>query len=230
MRKHANKRHPTVEINRLIDFVNSVPPEFDLPPLTATNGKDLLKWIKTEEKFDRFRQSIGGMKADTFLPKLFSNFNVGWGTEVRPWRAIKPTGVKQRREYAKEHRSQVPRPPKTYNRVLQQYLRLRYGRELLRWITTTRYVPGSRVRWLMPAMQIQSAETDGEGKLHFVLIFPELEGVEVHRINLCPLCHKIFWSSRSDQPACSNVCTRRMRNRRWRERYFERYKFLRDSK
>jgi hypothetical protein len=55
-------------------------------------------------------------------------------------------------------------------------------------------------------------------------IVKALEGVEAFRIRLCPVCGKIFWAGRLDQPCCTPVCAHVLRTRRWRENYQEKYK------
>ena len=87
----ANKRPASAELQSLIDLVNSVPPDVDLPDPRGM-GKRFLRLLK-KKQFERFVQIIGGIRADTFLTKF-------------------------RRE----------RAPKTYNKLLEQYLYFRDGR------------------------------------------------------------------------------------------------------
>lgn len=75
--------------------------------------------------------------------------------------------------------------------------------------------------------------TDEQGKI-FLERPPLLEfladalvGVEAQRIGLCPICEKIFWRGRIDQPCCSSQCARANRNLRYREKYPEGVKLKR---
>jgi hypothetical protein len=57
-----------------------------------------------------------------------------------------------------------------------------------------------------------------------------IEGVEVSRIRECPICRKIFWAGRIDQPCCSKEHGKVLRTRRWRDGYTEKYKLQRGDK
>ena len=196
---------------KLIDLVNSVPPDLELPPLTRDNGKILLPWIKRDKSFSRFRQLIGGVKPDKSFRMLFSKLNIG---------------VVHASATPGEPDAKQPRPPATYNRVIGEYLRLRCGREFLRWIAT---IPKLPMRWSMPPIPLQSAQTNQRGELHFVSLFREFEGVEAQRIRICR-CRRIYWAKRKDQPGCRQQCVWQVRQQRWRKRYLERYKMQRVRK
>jgi hypothetical protein len=49
-------------------------------------------------------------------------------------------------------------------------------------------------------------------------------GVEAARIRLCPVCKRIFWAGRIDQPCCTRGCANVLRVRRYREAYLNQYK------
>ena len=74
--------------------------------------------------------------------------------------------------------------------------------------------------------------TDAEGKLCFTRswIVEALDGVEAARIRQCAICNQIFWAGRIDQQCCSTAHQKRLRTRRWSERYLDRYKLRRDEK
>lgn len=67
---------------------------------------------------------------------------------------------------------------------------------------------------------------DSEGKVRFTPphIVHLLEGSESARIRECAVCFKFFWAGRKDMQCCSSVCSHTQRQRRHRERYYERYK------
>jgi hypothetical protein len=44
-------------------------------------------------------------------------------------------------------------------------------------------------------------------------IFEMLKGVERERIRQCPICEKIYWAGRTDQPACGKRCNNVRRSR-----------------
>jgi len=212
----AEKRDAPAAIQKAIELVNSVPPDLDLPPFRSDNGREILKLIKTKE-FSSFRELMGGMKPDRLLPEFFSKLNIG---------VVHAHTTARKRHPLKEgaRNATRPRPPKTYNRVIGEYVRLRAGREFLRWIST---IPPLPMRWSMPPIPLQSAQTNERGELHFVFMFEEFEGVEAGRIRTCPSCRRIYWARRKDQPGCSQQCVWRVRQQRWRERYPERYKLQR---
>ena len=44
-----------------------------------------------------------------------------------------------------------------------------------------------------------------------------LQGLEVERLRICPICSQIFWAGRLDKSGCSENCSRVLRQRRLRE-------------
>jgi len=58
-------------------------------------------------------------------------------------------------------------------------------------------------------------DEDAEGKLtvHPHPILKAVEHVERKRIRRCPICKKIYWAERKDQPACSKPCNNVRRSR-----------------
>ena len=57
--------------------------------------------------------------------------------------------------------------------------------------------------------------------VHRPLLFQVLEGVEAERIRQCPVCEKLFWAGRLDQPACGARCANILRGRLHRRRVTE---------
>src|SRR5205807_1239351 len=57
-----------------------------------------------------------------------------------------------------------------------------------------------------------------------------IEGVEAARIRICPICARIFWAGRIDQPSCRKGCANALRVRRYRDGYRDRYKYQRFNK
>jgi hypothetical protein len=212
----TQKRDAPAAVQKVIELANSVPPDLDLPPFTRDNGSEILRLVKTQA-FSRFRLLIGGTKPDRFFPELFSKLNIA---------VVHARTSAGKRHPLKEGARNVtrPRPPKTYNRVIGEYVRLRAAREFLRWIST---IPPLPLRWSMPPLTLQSAQINERGELHFVFLFEEFEGVEADRIRTCPPCGRIYWARRKDQPGCSQRCVWRIRQQRWRERYLKRYKVQR---
>jgi predicted RNA-binding Zn ribbon-like protein len=74
--------------------------------------------------------------------------------------------------------------------------------------------------------------TDKDGKIRFTppSIVQLLEGIEAARIRECPVCYKIFWAGRRDMGCCSTQCSHTQRQRKYRERYLEKYKQQRYDK
>jgi hypothetical protein len=75
-------------------------------------------------------------------------------------------------------------------------------------------------------------KTDKQGRITMTKgdISKAIEGVEAARIRLCPICDRIFWAGRIDQPCCRKTCANALRVRRHRERYLKRYKYQRYKK
>jgi hypothetical protein len=109
---------------------------------------------------------------------------------------------------------------KTFQVAASKYLYFVAARDLLPAIATVQ-----QGRLVMPPSlgweAIVHLELDSQGKVQLFptkLLSPFL-GVEAMRVRVCPLCDRIFWAGRSDQPACSKKCAHTLRTRRWREGY-----------
>ena len=67
--------------------------------------------------------------------------------------------------------------------------------------------------------------TDENGKLFVTTTIAWLQqvigGIEAKRIHACPICEKIYWAERSDQPTCSERCNNIRRSRIQRGTYTE---------
>ena len=128
-----------------------------------------------------------------------------------------------------------PGAPKTYNRVIANYLLLRDARALLTTIASIPEVkPRAKARWLLPHLQILSvrAQTDEHGRLEFSLhpFLTALRGIKALQIRRCPICMRFFWAARKDQPCCSTRCASARRMRLWRKSYLPNYKLQRARK
>lgn len=85
---------------------------------------------------------------------------------------------------------------------------------------------GDKVVPLSVSMYV-SVGKDGRVETSGDDVFQALREAEVRRIKECPICAKIFWAGRRDQPCCSKRCAGTRRTRIWRERYPETYKLRR---
>jgi hypothetical protein len=180
----TNKRPAPPELQSLIELVNSVPPDVDLPNPKG-KGKKFLKLLR-KKQFTGFVEIIGGIQPDTFLTKF-----LGEGA------------------------------PKTYNKLLEQYLYLRDGRAWLRRIALIGQLP-RRMKYLMPHVSVY---TNDRGELIFNIppLIKILQGVEAARVRRCPICDLIFWAARTDKPCCSTRCAKARRRRHSRKKHRVKY-------
>jgi hypothetical protein len=44
-----------------------------------------------------------------------------------------------------------------------------------------------------------------------------LDGIDIDRLRLCPICQKLFWAGRRDKAACSGLCAGNLRIRKLRQ-------------
>src|SRR5262249_14175338 len=105
--------------------------------------------------------------------------------------------------------------------VWERYDYIVHGQILLHGLARA-WMPGKGIDLLFP----QKLTLDNEGRVTFELtkLGKCILGVEMHRIRQCPICDKIYWAERKDQPCCSKSCAGALRTRRWRENYLEIYK------
>jgi hypothetical protein len=119
--------------------------------------------------------------------------------------------------------------PQTLATAVERYFLFQATRETLRAIA--QMPKGSGFLPLPPVglEQFLEAKIDGEGRIVLIAgpLMEVLRGVEAARIRQCPVCQRIFWAGRKDQPACTKQCTHVLRTRRWRAQYRESYKLQR---
>lgn len=102
--------------------------------------------------------------------------------------------------------------------VLDRYDFVIQGREVLSW-----YISGHLPSVLRFPQLAPRQDRDKKGR---IVLTPSpllecFEGVEIARIHRCPICKKIYWAARKDQPTCSPKCNNVRRSRIQRQTYIE---------
>jgi hypothetical protein len=115
-----------------------------------------------------------------------------------------------------------PEPPDMLNEQSRLYWRVR-GRQQLQerydYLTQAKLtlvvIANSDSDWVGPFYLESWLYKDKHGKAQFEIypILQELKGVELARIRQCPICQKIYWAERKDQPACEKRCNNIRRSR-----------------
>ena len=115
--------------------------------------------------------------------------------------------------------------------VYDVYSLLRVARKTLRYIAHMDKSAGS-VHPKFPASDFLRLSVGERGRIHIVhgRLIGALEGVEAARIRECPICSRIFWAGRIDQPCCTSRCASALRTRRYRENYPNNYRHQRAKK
>jgi len=111
--------------------------------------------------------------------------------------------------------------------VLDRYDYVIQGREALSWLIGGHHPSGLRFSQLVPRLEYNAKrkmEMTPSPLLECILT------VEEGRIRRCPICMKIYWADRKDQPACPKSCSHALRSRRYRKNYLEKYKHQRDQR
>jgi hypothetical protein len=118
-----------------------------------------------------------------------------------------------------------PEAPKTYQKVMGNYILLRDARNWLREIALI----GTHTIRIRYTMRSVSAQVNELGQLEFNIdpMIKALENVEVSKIRTCQICRKIFWAPRRDSLCCSIRCGWAERSRRHRKKYPVQYKLQR---
>src|SRR5262249_30341087 len=116
-----------------------------------------------------------------------------------------------------------PIRPETLDEFTVRYESLIDMRDVLGRIADRRPTSGLDLRNTQGLVRLT---TNDQGLIDLVKTWlaDALEGVEADRIRRCPICGKIYWAGRKDQPACKKSCVQALRVRRWREKYQTRYK------
>jgi hypothetical protein len=115
--------------------------------------------------------------------------------------------------------------------VYDKYSHLRVAGKTLRYIAHMDKSAGS-VHPKFPASGVLRLSVGQGGRIQIVhgALIGALEGVEAARIRECPICSRIFWARRIDQPCCTSRCASDLRTRRWRSGYPNNYRHQRAKK
>ncbi len=146
---------------------------------------------------------------------------------------IMPVGDPEAGERGRERYLRTGRLPRPNSPAYQPYGWADYGpkekfvpviREALR-----RLANAQPPKWSEPSIGIPLPESppasvtvDFNGRINKTRDFyrdqflPALEGLEVGRLKICPICDKLFVALRLDQPACSRKCGNAHRAREFR--------------
>jgi hypothetical protein len=196
------------ELKRLIDLVNSIPPDRKLPHLFEIfpenpNHRGFLS--PTRDGFDRLKELLDGVPLD-----FFGNMNIS--DKYETFRHI----CKTLHELA-QLATMSPREREAFNNP--DFVFVDPNRLPDAWQATSRYDEmDGRSRWRWPRADI-GIDPDtgliGVMKNEWLL---DLVGIEATRLRECEMCQRIFWARQDNMVACSSSCSNANRQRTFREK------------
>lgn len=231
-----------MELVRLLELVNLVPPDMELPDLEA-KAKENLKALQIE--YFGSDTPIGSLSAKTenateYLKQMIGHAQKGIDRIDHIYKASErlDKAVKESLHLVQaiEHGiSGLPEPFKKY--VEFESLKQRNEDALIPYRILYKYnfVKNARENFFkiisyaergeFPSLPVFGVKTnlrissDGLIEIERDEFLRAIEDVEAKRLRLCEICGRIFWAGRLDQQCCSSACAHALRNRRYRARY-----------
>ncbi len=216
---------PPEKLGQIIEIVNLIPPDYDLPDLSKEMTAPFVEAMKREdiESAKRvFNDEIQKRLKD--VPEAFVN----WLNTITRSGFV---GV----DYVLTDYS----PTEGYRNVKQwrENLRIiaRYAKQLQELKSQAAQDSPESLKgdWTMylPLQAPSACLIDNDGKLQTWSdgFIEAIKGVEAWRIRECARCNRIFWAGRSDMWSCSTACAHAIRSKRWRENYQSKYKLQRNG-
>lgn len=196
------------ELKRLIDLVNSIPPDRKLPHLFEIFPSDPKHpgfLLKNRNGINRLTELFDGVPLD-----FFGNMDIADKYETFRYTCRKLHEMAQLATMSTSERGNFNKPGLVYvdpNRMPDA------------WQATSQYdVMDGEPRWQWPRADIGiDPETGliGVMKNEWLL---DLIGVEADRLRECKICQRIFWAWQNNMVACNSKCSNVNRQRTLREK------------
>lgn len=209
---------PNDQLARLIELVNLLSPETELPPLKITVMDSLLHTEAGERKFG----------FDEWVRLAHRNLDEnlrGLPEELRQhiWQDATPESSPRSATASNADPNswfKTTQAVSRYERYVELTVRLRGLARLVELIFLTEPpLPGGDFTPLFSGST--KAEVGDDGMMHISLdeLSQAINGIDVRRIRECPICKRIFWAGRIDQKACTKEHANVYRVRVSREKY-----------
>lgn len=176
--QHIRKRLAPAKLKELIELVNLLPPFGEFEPDPLPSARSIVEAVS---------------ESGRSIEEVFSERTSELPQRLKQYIGKFPTmDGKNRDEWVDVQEQQ--------HQVLDRYDYVAQGREILVWLAKKKRPSALRFPQLAPRVGY-----DDKGRV-MQTPSPLMEcilGAEAQRINRCPICEKIYWAERADQPTCS---------------------------
>lgn len=242
-------KHAPSKLREILDLVNLVPPETDLPDVyavwTELNNKKLeayKQWVDSKQgallkEGETFDPSLSDIELNKLLversQKMLDSLEeqIERSREMEDWLPCAIEAVnqclgslsKRFQNYVWQEAKKQSLSEWTIYDAMARYTFVRESREKLRVIS--RFINAenpAEAAYLSPQLKTYGQIlVDDDGKLYVGRdkFAAAIDGVEASRIRECAICQRLFWAGRKTQQGCSTACAHALRNRRYRARY-----------
>ena len=214
LQKRTTKPAPHL-LARLIEIVNKIPPDIELPALDLSKPdySHYEKWVE-----ERYRQLEANLdKAKDQEQEHFSESDIPL---IDVFRAFIRAPQGQSRMTIRQKIDAI----ENYNNFVN-------SRENLRLIARSRELIG-RHNWNLSIKGGTTASLDKQGTIQVEMdsFSNAINQTDAARIRECLNCRYIFWAGKRNQNCCSDRCANNNRVRKWREKYPDKYKLQRNER
>lgn len=227
---------PPEQLGRIIEIVNLIPPDYELPDL----GEDIWKPVmEATPYFKAGRKDLDSANSGKDLERARRIFNEKIQERLKdiPVAFLEYLNVVIRTKYTDVDFENIDYHP------TERYGKVKKWRENLRTIAQhakrlhelkSQASPESLKgdwSWHLPLQAPSACLIDNDFKLQTWSdgFIEAIKGVDAWRIRECARCNRIFWAGRSDMWSCSTACAHALRSKRWRDNYQTKYKLQRNG-
>lgn len=214
----AGKAKANQELKNLLEIINFVPPDVDLP-----NAKEiLLKAFEEKTSRQMTDEDMENFKSDSdFTNSVQKTVRILRG-ELSEYRELNSYIFENHYDELIDEFE-----------ILDRYKDFIYYRQKIRFVaqeasyfqkTGRRKISVSSV--YQPELFTTSFEIGKDGKITFQTdkVIRALEGIDIKRLRICEVCNRIFWANRLEKIGCSDKCNQTLRTRRKRTKDKNRFK------
>jgi len=232
LRQHSRKHPAPAKLGKLIDLINALPAHTlaleQMDEIARSEANVRIEDRRASGSLRDFIVSHDEIHMDSALPDVFAEIVNRLPDRLQEF--IGPTLSPVADDARKASGYRLIPPDDVFLNAMNRYRFLLDARDALMDIAQWHSKKPNERRCLFPAPSsgVLMFYSDVNGKLAFQIepLFHDtiatLVGVEVQRIRRCPICEKIYWAERIDQPTCSKRCNNVRRSRIQRGTYQER--------
>lgn len=212
-KKQPAKNLPPARLEKLIHLINLIAPDTRLPDLEGEIENLKLEDFEVQQRLYEILKSLPDEVSNYIYP-----YNLETIKELTSDYFDEEENLRDNREFLYE--------------IVQGYQDFSRFTKILRSLIQRHEAQKNNRLIIIFPIYISTEIVIKDGLIHIETnkLAEALQGVDIDRLRICPVCNRIFWAKRNDQKACSNKCSGNLRIRKYRENYLEKYKQQRIKK